>query len=86
MRLWRSTIDRANYPPPLNQPPMVLPKINTIVGGHIEEFPSIHDQLIASYAKYSANYWLSLRSRQKLEGQAQKSKSTKNELNEQEEL
>ena len=61
--LWKSKIQRANYPPPLQQPPMILPNINRIVGGHKPESPSIHDQLNASYARYSAAYWASVAAR-----------------------
>jgi len=54
---WKGKIQRANYPPPIRKPPMILPNVNRIVGGHKPESPSIHDQLNASYARYSAAYW-----------------------------
>lgn len=70
--LWKGKIQRANYPPPLQQPPMILPNINRLVGGHKPESPSIHDQLNASYARYSAAYWagVAVRARMRKEAHA----------------
>lgn len=62
-QLWKGKIQRANYPPPLQQPPMILPNVNRIVGGHTPDFPSIHDQMNASYARYSAAYWAGVHAR-----------------------
>jgi len=63
MPLWRSKMELANHRPPLNQPPMILPKINNIVGGHMRIIPPIHEEMNAAYARYSAAYWANLRER-----------------------
>ena len=47
----------------IRKQPMVLPKINTLHGGHIEEKPSIHDQMNANYEKYSKTYWEGVKKR-----------------------
>lgn len=64
--IWKSTIEKANYPQPVMKPPMVLPKINTIVGGHKEPVPSIHDQMNIDYQAYSTAYWQGVKMRQQL--------------------
>jgi hypothetical protein len=64
--LWKSAIEQANYPAPMQKLPMVLPKINTHIGGHVIEVPSIHDQMNANYQKYSAAYWQGVKRRQQL--------------------
>lgn len=65
-RVWKSTIEQANYPTPTIKPPMILPKINPLVGGHKEEVPSIHEQMIANYQKYSTAYWQGVKERQQV--------------------
>ena len=66
--LWQGKIQQANYPPnPLN-PPMNLPKINSIVGGTIKDpsAPQIWEEINHSYTKYSTNYWSRVKERQQL--------------------
>jgi hypothetical protein len=63
--LWSSTIERSQYPPPVAKPDMVLPEINTIVGGHIKRTQPIHDELAAGYARISAEYWRGVEERKK---------------------
>jgi uncharacterized protein (DUF608 family) len=52
-------------PPPATKPDMVLPEINTIVGGHIKRTQPIHDELAAGYARISAEYWRGVEERKK---------------------
>jgi hypothetical protein len=54
-RLWRS----SNQPKSntLIQPPMVLPKINTLTGIYKSPNPSISDELAQKNAIESAAYW-----------------------------
>ena len=66
--LWQGRIQRANYPPGHLNAPMVLPKINTIVGGTIKDpsAPQIWEEITQSYTKYSRNYWANAKRRQEL--------------------
>jgi hypothetical protein len=63
--LWSSTMERAHYPEPVAKPDMVLPEINTLTGGHIRRTQSLHDELAASYARISAEYWRGVNERKK---------------------
>lgn len=63
--LWTSTIERTQYPPPVAKPDMVLPEINTLVGGHIKRTQPLHDELAANYARMSAEYWYGVEQRKK---------------------
>jgi len=63
--LWSSTMERAQYPPPVAKPDMVLPEINTVVGGHIKRSQPSHDELAAGYARISAEYWYGVEQRKK---------------------
>ena len=63
--LWSSTMERAQYPPPVAKPDMVLPEINHVVGGHIKRAQPIHDELAANYARMSAEYWHGVEVRKK---------------------
>lgn len=47
------------------QPPMILPKINSLTGRYIPVGPSIHDELNFRYSQYSKSYWEGVRERQK---------------------
>lgn len=47
------------------QPPMVLPKINSLTGHYIPEYPSIHDEMNYMYSLYSKRYWEGVKERQK---------------------
>ena len=43
-------------PPPVKKPDMILPKINTLVGGTVNP-PDIWEEITQSYAEYSRAYW-----------------------------
>jgi hypothetical protein len=47
------------------QPPMVLPRVNSLTGHYVPVGPSIHDELNYSYSQYSKSYWAGVRERQK---------------------
>ncbi len=47
------------------QPPMILPKINSLTGHYIPEKPSIHDQMNYMYSLYSKWYWEGVKERQR---------------------
>ena len=67
--LWSSAMERAGHfsaPPPVAKPDMILPEINTIVGGHIKRAQPIHDELSASYARMSAAYWRGVEQRKRV--------------------
>ena len=55
--LWKSSMERSQHPAKLCQPPMNLPKINSLTGHYKEEFPPIRDQLFAKTANESIAYW-----------------------------
>jgi hypothetical protein len=44
---------------------MILPEINTIVGGHMKRTQPIHDELAAGYSRISAEYWRGVEERKK---------------------
>jgi hypothetical protein len=53
------------YPGSKMQPPMKLPKVNTLTGRYTPENPSIHDELNFRYSQYSKQYWAGVKERQK---------------------
>jgi len=53
--LWKSCIERANYPPPVRKPNMILPRINTLIGGTYRE--ELWEGITEDYAVYSRAYW-----------------------------
>jgi hypothetical protein len=57
--LWQGKIQLANYPPPQQKTQMILPKINTIVGGTLKDpaAPPLWEQINQSYRRYSTSYW-----------------------------
>lgn len=56
--LWKSAMERSgNTRSPVAKEPMILPKINTIVGGTIPDTTSVHDDRIKRNAHNSAIYW-----------------------------
>jgi hypothetical protein len=57
LRMYKSNIKR--------QPPMLLPKINTLVGRYTAVRPSIYDELNYKYSQYSKSYWEGVKQRQK---------------------
>lgn len=63
-RLWRSSIQRANYPKTVLKPQMRLPEINSLTGKPV--FCDLHKAINESYAKYSANYWYRVAIRKEL--------------------
>ncbi|NDB83853.1 MAG: hypothetical protein EB127_14180 [Alphaproteobacteria bacterium] len=64
-RLWAYHDRKYINPPRLQQPPMILPKINSLTGHYIPEKPSIHDQMNYRYSLYSKAYWEGVRERQR---------------------
>jgi len=56
---------KFSEPPPVAKPDMVLPEINTIIGGHIKPTQPIHDELSAGYKRISAEYWYGVNQRKK---------------------
>lgn len=57
--LWKGKIQLANYPTTSRNPPMILPKINSIVGGTLKDpsAPPIWEEVTQSYNNYSTSYW-----------------------------
>ena len=57
--LWQGKIQKSNYPNPNQKPPMILPKINSIIGGTIKDpmAPPIWEEMNQSYTTYSKSYW-----------------------------
>lgn len=53
--LWRSAIQRANYPKPVRKPQMWLPPVNSLTGKPV--YCDLHKAMNESYAKYSEAYW-----------------------------
>ena len=63
--LWKSTMERSgNTRKPVLKEPMVLPRINTIVGGTIPERVTIDEERQYRYSAYTRNYWLGVKERQ----------------------
>ena len=54
--LWKGTIQRANYPT-IQQPPMVLPKINSLTGIPYPTKDTIHDEICRKTHEMSSQYW-----------------------------
>ena len=50
----------------ITQPPMRLPKINTLTGRYTPVKPSIHDEMNFRYSQYSKAYWAGVKERQKI--------------------
>ena len=46
-------------------PPMVLPKVNSLTGRYVPVGPSIHDEMNFRYSQYSKTYWKGVLKRQK---------------------
>lgn len=56
--LWKSAMERSgNMRKPLLKEPMVLPKINTIVGGTMPDGNNVHENRVKRNAYNSAIYW-----------------------------
>ena len=62
--LWKGQIQKNQPKSTLTQPDMILPRINTIVGGHIPERVTIDEERQYRYSVYSRNYWLGVKERQ----------------------
>jgi hypothetical protein len=63
--LWRGQL-RKYGPHDLQQPPMILPRINSLTGRYVPDRPSIHDEMNYRYSLYSKAYWTGVKERQKL--------------------
>jgi len=63
--LWKGKLQISN--PTLIQPPMDLPKVNTLTGKPIAPSrPSLSEEREYRYAVYSAQYWEGVRERQRI--------------------
>ena len=64
--LWKGKIQRYNSKPPLNQLPMIVPKINPLTGNYRPPVrPSISEEIEYNYSLYSAKYWEGVKERQR---------------------
>ena len=62
--LWKGKLQRSK--PPLNQPPMIVPKINPLTGNYRPPTrPSISEEIEYNYSLYSAKYWEGVKERQR---------------------
>jgi hypothetical protein len=75
--LWKGQIQLANYPPPLWQPPMNLPRINSLTGKPIFIL-DIHTEMNRSYAAYSQKYWQGVEERKRAYRAARRYELTNN--------
>ena len=62
--LWKSQLRKSSKQNTIRQPPMVLPKCNTLTGRYIPEKYSIQDDLNYRYSLYSKKYWEGVKKRQ----------------------
>ena len=62
---WWKTQLRTYKSKEKRQPPMVLPKVNSLTGRYVPVGPSIHDELNFRYSQYSKAYWAGVKERQK---------------------
>ena len=60
---WKHQLRR--YPGIIMQPPMILPKVNSLTGRYMPVSPSIHDEMNYRYSQYSKSYWAGVKERQK---------------------
>ena len=61
-RLWKGQLQKNHYPS-LLQPPMILPKVNSLVGGSYPVKDRIHEEMCKSWEEISRNYWIGARKR-----------------------
>jgi hypothetical protein len=69
--LWKGKMQLANYPPPMLQPPMNLPQVNSLTGKPIFIL-DINTELNRSYATYSQKYWQGVEHRKRLYREARR--------------
>jgi hypothetical protein len=62
---WWKTQLRTYKSKEKKQPPMILPKVNSLTGRYVPDRPSIHDEMNFRYSQYSKNYWTGVLKRQK---------------------
>lgn len=62
--LWKGKIQRANYPKPVQKPPMILPEINSLTG-RVMNPPDYDKEMNEAYATYSRQYWLGVEERKR---------------------
>jgi hypothetical protein len=55
--LWKSSIEKANYPKPVRKPPMDLDQVCSLTGYRTKEMMNIYKKIDWSYKLYSKNYW-----------------------------
>ena len=63
--LWKSCIQKANYPVPKRQPEFVFPETNWLTGIVKPTRPSLSEELAYNYSKYSESYWQGVKQRQR---------------------
>jgi hypothetical protein len=64
--LWKGKIQKYNSGSKLIQPPMDLPKINSLTGHYDPpRRPSLSEEREYQYSLYSAEYWRGVRERQR---------------------
>jgi hypothetical protein len=61
---WKEQLRRYRFDGMI-QPPMLLPKVNTLTGRYVPVGASIHDELNFKYSQYSKSYWAGVKERQK---------------------
>ena len=61
--LWKGAIQRANWPAPVQQPPMNLPKINSLTGKPYATNNRVFDEICEKTAAISRQYWFGERAR-----------------------
>lgn len=61
-RLWKGKLSQSNNKP-LLQPPMVLPRIKTLTGGHFYE--NFYDAIPKKTQEESIQYWINVEKRKK---------------------
>ena len=61
-RLWKGQLQKNHYPS-LLQPPMIVPKVNSLVGGSYPIKDRIHEEMCKSWEEISRKYWIGARKR-----------------------
>ena len=65
-RLWKGTIQRANYTAASPKPPMDLPLINSLTGTLVKNQGSISDDINKQFDMQSRSYWNQVNERKRL--------------------
>ena len=62
--LWKGQLKRTGIAKEIQQPPMILPRINSLTGHYIPERPPIYEEMNLRYSLYSKCYWEGVKIRQ----------------------